>query len=133
MKKHLEVVAGIIIGNKGILCMQRDIGKYQYVSLKWEFPGGKIEQSETKESALVRELKEEMNMKVDIVKHYIDVNYEYPDFTITMYCYLCKTDDDSFVMNVHRDYKWMQIDNIDLLDWAPADIAIVEELKRRRI
>ena len=68
--------------------MQRDIGKYEYVSLKWEFPGGKIEAGETKEAALNRELQEEMNLEVDIVEHFCDIRHVYPDFILNMYCYL---------------------------------------------
>ena len=64
--KHIEVVAGIIEYNDKILCMQRDKGKFDYVSFKWEFPGGKIEEGETKEEALKRELREEMEMDVEI-------------------------------------------------------------------
>ena len=128
MKKHIEVVAGIIEHHGKILCMQRGVGKFDYVSLKWEFPGGKIEEGETKQQALKRELTEEMEMSVDVLDHLIDVYYEYPDFTMNMYCFRCKAHHNKFVMNVHNDFKWLPLSEIKSLDWAPADVAIVDKL-----
>lgn len=130
MKKHIEVVAGIIEHNGKILCMQRAVGKYDYVSLKWEFPGGKIEQGETKEEALKRELIEEMEMVIDISEHFIDISYEYPDFTMNMYCFKCSAKSDKFVLNVHNDFKWLEKKELKSIDWAPADIKIIDKLMR---
>lgn len=128
MKKHIEVVAAVIEHNGKILCMERDQGKYDYVSFKWEFPGGKIEQGETKEEALTRELREEMEMSVEIKGHFLDVYHEYPDFTINMYSYLCEAKDTEFKMNVHHDFKWLEKENLKILDWAAADLPIVEKI-----
>ena len=127
--KHIEVVAGIIEYNDKILCMQRDKGKFDYVSYKWEFPGGKIEVGETKEEALRRELKEEMELEVDVLGHLIDVYHEYPDFTMNMYCFKCVAKTDKFLLNVHHDFKWLKLDELNTLDWAPADMPIVEKLQ----
>lgn len=126
--KHIEVVAGIIEYEGKILCMQRDQGKYDYVSYKWEFPGGKIEEGETKEAALRRELREEMEMDVDIIGHFLDVYHEYPDFDMNMYCFECKAKSPDFVMNVHHDFVWLEKSELDSLDWAPADRPIVKKL-----
>ena len=126
--KQIQVVAGIIENDGKILCMERDKGKYDYVSYKWEFPGGKIEPGETKEQALERELREEMELEVQVGDHFCDVTYEYPDFVITMYCFRCKTQDLNFKLNVHKDYKWLEKDKLDTLDWAPADRPIVKKL-----
>ena len=128
--KHIEVVAGIIEFEGKILCMERDQGKYDYVSFKWEFPGGKIEEGETKELALKRELREEMEMDVEITGHFLDVYHEYPDFTMNMYSFTCKAKSKEFKMNVHHDFKWLDKKDLPVLDWAPADKPIVEKIMK---
>ncbi len=126
--KHIEVVAGAIEYDGKILCMLRDKGKYDYVSYKWEFPGGKIEEGETKEEALKRELREEMELDVEILGHLTDVSHTYPDFTMNMYCFACRAKSPKFVMNVHKDFKWLEIKDLKTLDWAAADKPIVDKL-----
>jgi len=128
--KHYEVVAAIIEYNDKILCMQRPVGKYEYTSLKYEFPGGKIEAGETKPEALMRELREEMEYKVSIEeKDFFDViSHEYPDFEITMYCYLCHVDNDRFIRKEHINHIWLTPDKLDSLDWAAADFPVVKKL-----
>lgn len=126
--KEIYVVAAIIEKDDKILCMQRDIGKYEYVSLKWEFPGGKIEEGETKEYALKRELQEKMEIDIDIINHFCDVRHVYPDFILNMYCYLCTTSDLKFKLNVHKNFKWLPKEQLQLLDWASADLPIVKKL-----
>ena len=126
--KHIEVVAAVIECDGKILCMERDQGKYDYVSFKWEFPGGKIEEGESKEEALKRELEEEMEMSVEIKEHFLDVYHEYPDFTMNMYSFKCTTQNKEFKMNVHHDFKWLEKENLKQLDWAPADIPIVNKI-----
>lgn len=129
--RHIEVVAGIVEYDGKILCMERDKGKFDYVSYKWEFPGGKIEPGETKEQALKREFIEEMEMDIEILEPFLEVSHEYPDFTMNMYSFLCKAKSPKFVMNVHHDSKWLKIDELKSLDWAPADMPIVEKLMRK--
>ena len=126
--KGIKVVAGIIENNGKILCMQRDVGKYDYVSLKWEFPGGKIEKGETHQQALKRELYEEMNLEVEVGEHFVDIEYEYPDFKIIMYCYKCNTNDLNFKLNVHKSYIWLKVEELESLNWASADKLIVKKL-----
>lgn len=126
--KNIEVVAAIIEYDGKILCMERDKGKYNYVSFKWEFPGGKIEVGESKEDALKRELKEEMEMDIDIVSHFLDVHHEYPDFVINMYSFKCITQRKDFKMKVHHDFKWLEKNKLDELDWAEADKPIVKKI-----
>ncbi len=129
--KQIEVVAGVIEYNGKILCMKRAKGKYEYVSLKWEFPGGKIEEGETKIQALKRELSEEMEMSVDVLSHLVDINYVYPDFEMNMYVYKCIAHSDKFVMNVHVDSAWLEINQLKNLEWAPADVEIVNILLKK--
>lgn len=126
--KTLEVVAGIIERDGKILCAQRSEGKYKYVSLKWEFPGGKIEEGETHTEALKRELKEELDIDVDVKEHYIDIQYQYPDFLLNMYCYTCTTPSTNLKQNVHKNLVWLDREQLHTLDWAPADAPIIDKL-----
>ncbi|MCX6312540.1 MAG: (deoxy)nucleoside triphosphate pyrophosphohydrolase [Bacteroidetes bacterium] len=126
--KHYEVVAAIIINDGKILCMQRNISKYEYVSLKYEFPGGKIEAGESKEQALSREILEEMDLKIDIGKEFLTVEHEYPDFKLTMHSFLCKSSTNEFNLKEHVDFKWLSKSELKNLDWAAADVPIVNKL-----
>ena len=129
--KHYEVVAAIIEHEGRILCMQRNKGKFDYVSYKYEFPGGKVEAGEDNHTALERELREEMDMHINISEqdYFMTINHTYPDFAITMHCYLCKLAHPKFVMKEHVDAKWMLPEEMHTLDWAPADWPIVKKLE----
>ena len=131
--KHYEVVAAVIEYEEKILCMQRGKAKFEYVSYKYEFPGGKVEVGEENYTALERELKEEMDMNVSISEddYLLTVEHTYPDFAIKMHAYLCKVSNPDFVMKEHVDYKWLSVSELDNLDWAEADKPIVEFLKGR--
>lgn len=128
MKKHVEVVAGIIRFEDKILCMERNKGKYEYISYKFEFPGGKIEQGESHQEALARELREELDMAVEIKDFLMTVKHEYPDFVITMNVYNCNAKDPSFTLKEHNSFKWLEVQDLRELDWAAADIPVVEKL-----
>ena len=131
--KHYEVVAAVIEYDNKILCMQRDKAKFDYVSYKFEFPGGKVEAGEENHNALARELNEEMDMNVNISAedYLLTVDHTYPDFAITMHAYLCKGEKPDFVMKEHISFKWLPVGELDTLDWAEADKPIVEYLKNR--
>lgn len=128
--KHLEVVAAILIYDGKILCMERGKGKYDYVSFKYEFPGGKIEPGEEKHVALERELREEMKLNVTVKEEdlFTTVNHTYPDFSITMYAFKCQLDSPEFVRKEHVDHKWLKPEELPTLEWAGADIPIMEKL-----
>lgn len=126
--KEVEVVAAIIISDGKILCVQRNINKYEYISKKFEFPGGKIEISETKEQAIVREIQEELKMNIEVQEEFLTVHHEYPDFKIIMHSFICSCEDALLTLTEHIDYKWLSKNELFELDWAAADIPIVEEL-----
>ena len=129
-KKKIEVVAGIIIINDEVLCVQRPINKYDYISEKFEFPGGKIENGETKREALKRELIEELNIEPNITDLYLTVVHQYPDFELTMHSFICKASSMTLSLNEHISYKWLTKEKLFSLDWAAADLPIVQKLMR---
>jgi 8-oxo-dGTP diphosphatase len=126
--KHIEVVAAVIEHENQYLCVQRNANKYDYISYKYEFPGGKVEINETNEEALIREIQEELNLEIQIQKHIITVEHTYPDFKISMHTYLCSTQNRSLTLNEHVDHKWLEKVDLSSLDWAAADVPIVDYL-----
>lgn len=130
--KHYEVVAAVIEYNNKILCMQRNKAKYDYVSYKFEFPGGKVEVGEERHIALERELREEMDMNIAISEedYFMTVEHTYPDFIITMHAYVCKLENPRFVMKEHVAAKWLMRSELGNLDWAEADKPIVKKLQQ---
>ena len=126
--KHYEVVAAVICHGDRILCMQKGKTKYPYTSYKYEFPGGKIEPGETPQQALKRELMEEMDYDITVGRELVTVNYEYPDFSISLKAFLCTASTPSFHMNEHIAYKWSTKEDLSALDWAAADVAVVEAI-----
>ncbi|MCX6053636.1 MAG: (deoxy)nucleoside triphosphate pyrophosphohydrolase [Chloroflexi bacterium] len=126
--KKIEVVAAIITYNNKILCVQRSAGKFDYISFKYEFPGGKVEANETNVEALKREIKEELHMNIDVRDEFLTIHHQYPDFFITMNSFFCTCSSPNLKLEVHVDYKWLMIDKLSSLDWAAADIPIVKKL-----
>lgn len=126
--KFITVVAAIITHNHKILCVQRGANKYDYISHKWEFPGGKIEDGESQEKAILREIDEELKLRIEIDKKFITVEHQYKDFNITMHSFLCTCLEIDLQLTEHIDYKWLSINELISLDWAEADIPIVMAL-----
>ncbi|MEB8345877.1 (deoxy)nucleoside triphosphate pyrophosphohydrolase [Flavobacteriaceae bacterium KMM 6898] len=126
--KEISVVAAIIKNNNKILCVQRGDNKYNYISKKYEFPGGKIEEGETLEETIIREVREELKMIIKTENPYITIKHQYPDFFLTMYSFICSCEDSTVHLTEHIDYKWLAPSELEGLDWAAADIPIVEKL-----
>jgi 8-oxo-dGTP diphosphatase len=128
IKKKVTVVAAIIKHNDKILCVQRGDNKFEYISKKYEFPGGKIEVGETREQTVVREIQEELKMDITPNEDFLTVEHEYPDFLLTMHSFICTSDHPEVHLTEHIDYKWLRLSDLAKLDWAAADIPIVEKL-----
>ena len=128
--KKVEVVAAIIYVEDEILCVQRPKNKLEYISEKFEFPGGKIEEGESREEALERETNEELslNIKVGRDNFFLTNIHEYPDFELTMHSFICKIENKKLTLHEHINQEWLAIEKLDKLDWAAADIPIVNKL-----
>lgn len=126
--KKVEVVAAIIYCKNEILCVQRPKNKLSYISEKFEFPGGKIEKNETQKEALERELVEELNIKTDIKSLFLTVVHQYPHFELTMHSFICEVKSKELVLHEHISLEWLTLNELKKLDWAAADIPIVNKL-----
>ena len=126
--KHINVVAAVVIHNDKILCVQRGHNKYGYISLKYEFPGGKVMPNEADEEAIKREVKEELLMDIEVMDDYMIVEHQYPDFKITMQCFKCTCATNKNVLTEHINHHWLLVEELNSLDWAAADIPVVKKL-----
>ncbi len=126
--KKVEVVAAVILHNNKILCVQRGDNKYDYIAFKWEFPGGKVEDGETNEMALKREILEELNLDIAIDSKLITVDHQYPNFNLIMHSFMCSCNYPELELSEHIDYKWLDKSELKPLDWAAADIPIVDKI-----
>ena len=126
MQNKITVVASIIKINSKYLIGLRSTGKF--INL-WEFPGGKVEENEDHKSALIREIKEEFNVDIEVDSLIKKIEHQYPDFYLEMYCYECRLITDNFKLNDHSEIMWFDPKSPVDLEWLPADIAIVEYLK----
>ena len=124
--KKIEVVAGILCRENKILAAQLGYGEFKD---GWEFPGGKLEAGETRVGALKRELREELDMEVVVGDLLETVEYDYPQFHLTMHCYLCQLVKEEFVLKEHEAARWLEKNQLDEVAWLPADEGIVEKLK----
>ena len=129
--KNIEVVAAIIQYEGKYLCVQRDKSKYDYISYKYEFPGGKVEDTESLEDALKREIKEELCLQIVNLQKFLTVEHHYPDFFLKMHSFICSASGNIPKLSVHIDYQWLPITELHNLDWAEADKPIVHKLEEQ--
>lgn len=125
--KTLNVVAAIIHKDNKILATKRGYGEFIN---QWEFPGGKIEENETKEEALKREIREELNIDIEITNFALDLEYQYPTFYLKMSCYDCTIKSGTPELIEHNDARWLSKAELDDVNWIPADVAAVDYLKK---
>lgn len=126
--KKINVVAAVIVDNGKLFATQRGYGEF---AGGWEFPGGKIEEGETPEEALVREISEELATKISVGDLLCQVEYDYPSFHLSMGCYSCAVVEGNLRLLEHSAAKWLDFDGLDSVDWLPADVEVVEAVKAR--
>ena len=129
--KTIEVVAAVIMKDNKILATQRGYGEFKG---KWEFPGGKIEQGEDLEKALIREIKEETNADINVLEYISTVKYDYPNFHLIMHNYLCEAKNNlEFVYHNDNDLEhdnmlWLGLNELNDVDWLPADVLVLDSI-----
>ena len=128
-RKHIEVVAAVICDGNRIFATQRGYGEWKDW---WEFPGGKMEPGETPEAALQREIREELATEISVENLITTVSYDYPNFHLTMHCYLCNVKSGSLTLLEHEAAKWLMRDELSSVKWLPADEEVVEKIKSRK-
>ena len=124
---QMEVVAAIIHDTQSrIFATQRGYGEWKDY---WEFPGGKMEPGESPEEALRREIWEELETRIVVERFVQTVEYDYPKFHLTMHCYWCHIESGSLTLKEHEAAKWLSVDQLDSVNWLPADRGVVEILQ----
>lgn len=123
MNKTISVVAAIIRDGSRIFATQRGYGPWRGW---WEFPGGKIEEGETPEDALRREIREELDTEISVDEYFSTVEWDYPEFHLSMHCYLCSVLSGSLVLKEHEAARWLGKDELHEVKWLPADEKLID-------
>ncbi len=123
--KIVNVAAAIIKYENKIFATQRGHGEFEG---GWEFPGGKIEAGETASQALVREIKEELDVEVEVGELIDTVEYDYPNFHLTMHCFICTIKSGKLVLKEHSAAKWLTKETLNSVEWLPADEGLIEKV-----
>jgi len=127
--KTINVVAAVIRDGDRIFATQRGYGKYKDY---WEFPGGKIEENETPEEALKREIREELDTEISVGELIETIEYDYPEFHLCMKCYWAKVVSGSLSLKEHEAAKWLTSSELYSVDWLPSDLSLIEKIKIRK-
>ncbi len=125
--KNIRVVAAIIINKDKVFATQRGYGEFKD---GWEFPGGKIEKGETPEQALEREIQEELETKIQVNEKIDTVEYDYPNFHLSMDCFICNIIEGNLILKEHEAAKWLSKDELYSVNWLPADEGLIEKIKK---
>lgn len=125
--KTINVVAALIINQDKVFATQRGYGEFKD---GWEFPGGKIEPGETLEEAIKREIQEELATEIRVEQPLTTVEYDYPTFHLSIQCFLCKVEKGNLTLLEHEAARWLSYDELDDVDWLPADRLMVRELRK---
>ncbi len=123
--KTIRVAAAIIVHDNKIFATQRGYGEFKD---GWEFPGGKIEEGETPQQALIREIQEELDTEIEVGELVDRVEYDYPAFHLSMDCFLCRIKSGDLVLKEHEAARWLAPENLDSVDWLPADKGLIKKL-----
>lgn len=124
--KTIEVAAAVILKDGAVFATQRGYGPWKDW---WEFPGGKIEAGECPQEALVREIREELDAEVEVGELLETVEWDYPDFHLTMHCFICALLSESMRLNEHEAAAWLTRETLDTVRWLPADEGVVRKLR----
>lgn len=125
--KIVRVVAAVIRKDNKIFATQRGYGEFKD---GWEFPGGKIEEGETPEQALAREIREELNTEIQVGKLIDTIEYDYPKFHLSMDCFWCEIMQGGLELKEHEAARWLSKEELYSVDWLPADVGVVEKIKK---
>ena len=128
MYRSIKVVAAIIIEDGNFFATQRGYGAWKDW---WEFPGGKVEAGETPEDALVREIKEELDTLVSVDEFFTTVEYDYPEFHISIDCFICSIISGELTLLEHESARWLPLDDPWQVRWLPSDIEVIRKLAEK--
>ena len=125
--KQIEVVAAVIRRGNEIFATQRGYGEFKDW---WEFPGGKMEAGETPQQALVREIKEELDADISVGDLIQTVEWDYPNFHLTMHCFWCELTSEALHLNEHEAASWLKRETLHSVRWLPADEGILKDIEQ---
>lgn len=126
MLKTIRVAAAVIRSGDKIFATARGYGEFKG---GWEFPGGKIEAGETPQEALKREIMEELETEISVGEIIDTIEYDYPEFHLSMDCFWCEILSGNLVLKEAEDARWLAADELDSVEWLPADVTLIEKIK----